>query len=77
MTMQLDHTIVPSRDKKASARFFADIFGLTVTQGGGYFAQVRINEPSPSTSPRTPTRPKGSTTPFTSPKRSSTPSSAG
>ena len=44
MTMQLDHTIVPSRDKKASARFFADIFGLTVTQGGGYFAQVRINE---------------------------------
>lgn len=44
MTMQLDHTIVPSRDKKASARFFADIFGLTVTPRGGYFAQVRINE---------------------------------
>ena len=44
MTMQLDHTIVPSRDKKASAQFFADIFGLTVTPGGGYFSQVRINE---------------------------------
>jgi catechol 2,3-dioxygenase-like lactoylglutathione lyase family enzyme len=44
MTIQLDHTIVPSRDKKAAARFFADIFGLTVTPGGGYFAQVRINE---------------------------------
>jgi catechol 2,3-dioxygenase-like lactoylglutathione lyase family enzyme len=44
MTIRLDHTIVPSRDKKASARFFADIFGLTVTPGPGYFAQVRINE---------------------------------
>ncbi len=44
MTIRLDHTIVPSRDKKASARFFADIFGLTVTPGASYFAQVRINE---------------------------------
>ena len=24
----LDHTIVPARDKEASARFFADMFGL-------------------------------------------------
>ncbi len=44
MTMELDHTIVPSRDKKASARFFAEIFGLTVTPGNGYFSQVRIND---------------------------------
>jgi len=42
MTIRLDHTIVPAKDKIASARFFAEIFGLTVTQG--YFAQVRVNE---------------------------------
>jgi catechol 2,3-dioxygenase-like lactoylglutathione lyase family enzyme len=44
MTIRLDHTIVPAKDKKASARFFAEIFGLTVTPGRGYFAQVRVNE---------------------------------
>jgi catechol 2,3-dioxygenase-like lactoylglutathione lyase family enzyme len=42
MTIRLDHTIVPAKDKVASARFFAEIFGLTVKQG--YFAQVQINE---------------------------------
>ena len=44
MTIRLDHTIVPSRDKRAAARFFADILGLSVTPGRGYFAQVRVNE---------------------------------
>lgn len=44
MTIRLDHTIVPSKDKAASARFFAEIFGLKVTPGRGYFAQVRVNE---------------------------------
>ncbi|HEU5196791.1 MAG TPA: VOC family protein [Methylomirabilota bacterium] len=44
MTIQLDHTIVPARDKAASAAFFAEVFGLTVTPGGGYFTQVRIND---------------------------------
>lgn len=44
MTIQLDHTIVPARDKKASAEFFAEIFDLKVTPGDGYFAQVRIND---------------------------------
>jgi catechol 2,3-dioxygenase-like lactoylglutathione lyase family enzyme len=44
MTIQLDHTIVPARDKQASAAFFAEIFGLKVTAGEGYFAQVRVNE---------------------------------
>jgi len=44
MTIRLDHTIVPSKDKKASARFFAEILGLTVEPGGGYFAQVRVND---------------------------------
>lgn len=42
MTIQLDHTIVPAKDKIASARFFAEIFGLTVKPG--HFAQVRVNE---------------------------------
>jgi catechol 2,3-dioxygenase-like lactoylglutathione lyase family enzyme len=42
MTIRLDHTIVPAKDKTASAEFFADIFGLTVKPG--YFAQVRVNE---------------------------------
>ena len=44
MTIQLDHTIVPARDKAASAAFFAGIFGLTVTPGHGYFTQVRVND---------------------------------
>ena len=44
MTIQLDHTIVPARDKIAAAAFFAEIFGLTVTPGHGYFTQVRVNE---------------------------------
>jgi catechol 2,3-dioxygenase-like lactoylglutathione lyase family enzyme len=41
MTIRLDHTIVPAKDKMASAEFFAAIFGLTVEPG--YFAQVQIN----------------------------------
>jgi catechol 2,3-dioxygenase-like lactoylglutathione lyase family enzyme len=44
MTIRLDHTIVPAKDKMASARFFAEIFGLTVSPGPTYFAQVRVNE---------------------------------
>lgn len=44
MTIRLDHTIVPAKDKLASAEFFAEIFGLRVEPGAGYFAQVRINE---------------------------------
>lgn len=44
MTILLDHTIVPARDKEASARFFARIFGLPFDEGPGYFAPVRVNE---------------------------------
>ena len=44
MAIILDHTIVPAKDKVASAEFFADIFGLTVKPGEGYFAQVQIND---------------------------------
>jgi hypothetical protein len=43
MTIRLDHTIVPAKDKVASARFFAEIFGLAVS-GTGHFAPVQINE---------------------------------
>ena len=45
MTIQLNHTIVPARDKVAAARFFAEIFGLPPPpQSGGHFAPVRVNE---------------------------------
>jgi catechol 2,3-dioxygenase-like lactoylglutathione lyase family enzyme len=44
MTIRLDHTIVPARDKVAAARFFADVFGLQVKPGTGYFAQVQVND---------------------------------
>jgi catechol 2,3-dioxygenase-like lactoylglutathione lyase family enzyme len=44
MAVVLDHTIVPAKDKVASAKFFAEIFGLTVKPGQGYFAQVQVNE---------------------------------
>ena len=43
MAIRLDHTIVPAQDKVASAEFFAEIFGLTVTRFG-HFAEVQINE---------------------------------
>lgn len=43
MTIRLDHTIVPARDKDASARFFAELFGLSV-QPMGPFAAVPVNE---------------------------------
>jgi catechol 2,3-dioxygenase-like lactoylglutathione lyase family enzyme len=44
MAIRLDHTIVPAKDKLASAKFFADVFGLTVKPGDGHFAQVQVNE---------------------------------
>jgi len=44
MTIELDHLIVPARDKDASARFFADIFGLSYDGTAGHFAPVRVND---------------------------------
>jgi catechol 2,3-dioxygenase-like lactoylglutathione lyase family enzyme len=43
MPITLNHTIVPSRDKEGSARFFARIFGLSYAGPVGHFAQVRVN----------------------------------
>lgn len=42
MTITLNHTIVPARDKDAAARLFAGLFGLTRTELHG-FAAVRVN----------------------------------
>src|SRR5271167_2487497 len=44
MTIVLDHTIVPARDKEESARFFARIFGLEYNGPVSHFAPVRIND---------------------------------
>ena len=44
MAILLDHTIVPAKDKLASATFFAEILGLKVKSGEGYFAQVQVND---------------------------------
>jgi catechol 2,3-dioxygenase-like lactoylglutathione lyase family enzyme len=44
MPILLNHTIVPSRDKEGSARFFARIFGLSYdASAGGHFAPVHLN----------------------------------
>jgi len=42
MAIHLDHTIVPAEDKVASAKFFAEIFGLKVSRG--FFARVQVND---------------------------------
>src|SRR6476620_11858484 len=44
MTIVLNHTIVPARDKEESARFFARIFGLKYEGPMSHFAQVRVND---------------------------------
>ncbi len=44
MTIELNHTIVPSRDKDAAARFFARIFGLSYDGPQSHFAPVKIND---------------------------------
>jgi catechol 2,3-dioxygenase-like lactoylglutathione lyase family enzyme len=44
MSIVLNHTIVPARDKVAAARFFARLFGLRFNAGKGYFAPVRVNK---------------------------------
>jgi hypothetical protein len=44
MSITLDHTIVPARDKVASAEFFAKLFGLSYDGPMGPFAPVRVNE---------------------------------
>ena len=44
MPVHLDHHIIPSRDKEASARWFAEIMGLEYKGPWGHFAPVKIDE---------------------------------
>ena len=44
MPVQLNHTIVPSHDKEAAARFFAQLFGLEYAGLNGHFAPVQVND---------------------------------
>jgi catechol 2,3-dioxygenase-like lactoylglutathione lyase family enzyme len=45
MAIELNHTVVPARDKVASAKFFARIFGLPFEEDAvGYFAPVHVND---------------------------------
>ncbi len=46
MAIVLNHTIVPTKDKQAAARFFADMFGLRydASDDHGHFAPVRVND---------------------------------
>jgi catechol 2,3-dioxygenase-like lactoylglutathione lyase family enzyme len=43
MPITLNHTIVPTRNKDAAARFFARLFDLTYDGPDGYFAPVRLS----------------------------------
>jgi catechol 2,3-dioxygenase-like lactoylglutathione lyase family enzyme len=44
MPITLNHTIVPTHDKEAAARFFAGIFGLPFEGASGHFAPVHVND---------------------------------
>lgn len=44
MSITLNHTIVPARDKEAAARLFARIFGLAYDGAGEHFAPVKVND---------------------------------
>lgn len=42
MTVELNHTIVPSRDKHESAQFLAELLGLPVGDEVGPFVQLEL-----------------------------------
>jgi catechol 2,3-dioxygenase-like lactoylglutathione lyase family enzyme len=44
MSISLNHTIVPARDKRASAEFFARILGLPIGEPFGPFIPVHVGE---------------------------------
>jgi catechol 2,3-dioxygenase-like lactoylglutathione lyase family enzyme len=44
MSVCFDHTLVACRDKHASARFFADIFGLPEPEEAGFFVSVTLSD---------------------------------
>jgi catechol 2,3-dioxygenase-like lactoylglutathione lyase family enzyme len=44
MTITLNHTIVPTHDKSAAARWFAGMFDLPYEQSDDHFAPVYVND---------------------------------
>jgi extradiol dioxygenase family protein len=42
MAVKLNHTIVHARDKRESANFFAEVFGLTTPKAFGPFLDVEL-----------------------------------
>src|SRR5262245_64673031 len=44
MSITLNHTIVPARDKETAARLFARIFGLDYRGNDEHFAPIKVNE---------------------------------
>jgi catechol 2,3-dioxygenase-like lactoylglutathione lyase family enzyme len=42
VSIELNHTIVPARDPQASARFLADVLGLTVDPPVAHFTPVTL-----------------------------------
>jgi catechol 2,3-dioxygenase-like lactoylglutathione lyase family enzyme len=44
MSITLNHTIVPARDKEAAARLFAQLFDLTYEGASEHFAPVKVND---------------------------------
>lgn len=42
--VRIDHTILPARDKRESAEFFAGVFGLDAPATAGRFLQVRLSD---------------------------------
>ncbi len=44
MSIKLNHTIVYSQDKNASAKFLAEILGLDAPIGLGIFLEVRLDD---------------------------------
>jgi hypothetical protein len=43
MTVELNHTIIPAKDKWASAKFLADILGLEAGPEWSHFVPVRTS----------------------------------
>lgn len=43
MAVDLNHILIPARDKRAAAKFLADILGLEVAGDWGPFTQVHTN----------------------------------
>lgn len=44
MSITLNHTIVPARDKAEAARWFASTFGVPSDAANGHFAPVHVND---------------------------------